>query len=295
MATQFSYLKMDAHATDAEWRATARAPGDALVAFGWVKTTDTGQIDWATVLRPTAANQFRGYEIFRMADALQATTPMFLKLEYGSGAATNLWSWRLTLSTSTSGTGVMTGQVGNPVTFTQAGGATAGTTDVSGNFKCLFSGATHRFTAIMAPLTGSSLGAGYFIIERFKSNNGSDGATGGVIIGQFGNSNPTSSSTPSSGPIPPLETAGVGCVVPSAGTGMVGTDVHIYTVHPFVYAMQNPVRGLAAYFTADLPSDQIITASIYGIEQSWYTVPVNGGSGPARSGGNQTKPLLRFE
>lgn len=54
-----------------EWGASI---GNALTTLGWVKTADTGQIDWSTVAAPTAVNTIMGWEIFRMDDALQKAT-----------------------------------------------------------------------------------------------------------------------------------------------------------------------------------------------------------------------------
>ena len=42
--------------TDANFRLWGKAMSDQLGLSTWVKTTDTGQIDWATVVKPAAAN-----------------------------------------------------------------------------------------------------------------------------------------------------------------------------------------------------------------------------------------------
>ena len=71
--------------TDANFRLWGSGLSDAIQAVGLVKTSDTGQINWLTVTRPTTANTMQGYEIFRFNDSLQGTAPIFIKLEYGSG------------------------------------------------------------------------------------------------------------------------------------------------------------------------------------------------------------------
>lgn len=74
-------------ATDAAFRAWGSAVSAGIAAAGWVQTSDTGQINWATVTGPgtVAQNVVAGYEIWRMNDSLQASYPVFLKLQYGSG------------------------------------------------------------------------------------------------------------------------------------------------------------------------------------------------------------------
>jgi len=73
--------------TDAEFRTWGSGIAAALQACGLVKTSDTGQIDWATVTRPGASHTAAGYEIYRFNDSLQATKPVLIKVEYGNGTA----------------------------------------------------------------------------------------------------------------------------------------------------------------------------------------------------------------
>jgi hypothetical protein len=96
--------------TDALFRSWGSAHSAALAAAGLVQTSDTGQINWVTVLKP-AASAFGGYEIWRFADTLQATAPIFLKIEYGIGAAVAATSAaiRVSIGTSTNGAGTLGG------------------------------------------------------------------------------------------------------------------------------------------------------------------------------------------
>lgn len=103
--------------TDALFRAWGLALSQAIQATGWVKTADTGQIDFATVTKPTLGNQQRGFEIYRPADSLQASAPWFVRIEYGSdpGAAQRCGLF-ITFATGTDGAGTLTGTVSNRVT-----------------------------------------------------------------------------------------------------------------------------------------------------------------------------------
>lgn len=95
--------------SDAEFRAWTKEFSDNLQLAGLTKTTDTGQINHLTVLRPAAANGVAGYEIYRFNDALQATAPVFIKLEYGVAANVGMPMVWVTVGSSTSGTGVLNG------------------------------------------------------------------------------------------------------------------------------------------------------------------------------------------
>lgn len=105
-------------------RAWAQKVHDALVAVGMVQTSDTGQINLATVTAPSAAATAAGYEIWRFNDTLQATAPVFFKLEYGSGsAAANPQLW-ITVGKGSDGAGNITGTL-----FSRRSGISGGTTN----------------------------------------------------------------------------------------------------------------------------------------------------------------------
>jgi hypothetical protein len=70
------------HGTDAGFRAWGKGTSDLLQAAGAIKTADTGQIDWATVLQP-APNVIAGYEIFKFTDSFG---DYYLKLGYGTNS-----------------------------------------------------------------------------------------------------------------------------------------------------------------------------------------------------------------
>lgn len=97
--------------TDASFRAWGSALSAALDAAGFPKTADTGQVNWATVTHPVSSNTTTGYEVRRFNDALQATAPVFFKIEYGmytTSAAPSLW---FTIGTGSDGAGTITAPV----------------------------------------------------------------------------------------------------------------------------------------------------------------------------------------
>jgi len=100
--------------TDDEFRQWGKMVSDALASLGLVKTADTGQINWASVARPTSTSQSMGYEIWRFNDALQSTSPIFFKLEYGgspsSASAPAMW---VTPGQGSNGSGTITVNAGS--------------------------------------------------------------------------------------------------------------------------------------------------------------------------------------
>lgn len=99
------------YTTDAEFRSVIAAFRQAFSDQGLVRTSDTGQIDPTTVVRPGTINTAAGYEIWRFNDALQATSPIFIKLEHGVGPSSTTPSWWITVGTGTDGAGTITGVI----------------------------------------------------------------------------------------------------------------------------------------------------------------------------------------
>lgn len=103
MTTQNWNTPLD-QSTDAGFRAWGSELSAKLALVGCVQQADTGQINWATVVRP-ASSTAAGYEIWK--------TPagnLCFKLEYGALGAVNFPSIWLTVGTGSNGTGTITGQ-----------------------------------------------------------------------------------------------------------------------------------------------------------------------------------------
>lgn len=82
-----------------------------LIAVGLTQTADTGQINTSTVVRTASAQTAQGYAIFRFNDSLQSTSPIFFKLEFGTGSTAVLTCpamW-ITVGTGSNGSGTLTG------------------------------------------------------------------------------------------------------------------------------------------------------------------------------------------
>lgn len=83
---------------------------------GATQTADTGQINTSTVTRAAVINTAAGYVIGRFNDTAQSTSPVFFKLEFGTGTAqpANPAMW-ITVGTGSNGSGTITGTVSTRV------------------------------------------------------------------------------------------------------------------------------------------------------------------------------------
>lgn len=98
------------NANDTTFRAWGLELSTNLQAAGLSKQVDTGQINWATVVKPVATNTSAGYEIYSLNDGY---LPIFIKIEYGTNtSATNPQIW-ITVGQSSNGAGTLTGTTSN--------------------------------------------------------------------------------------------------------------------------------------------------------------------------------------
>jgi hypothetical protein len=195
--------------TDADFRAWGSSLAAQFAAVGLVQTSDTGQINWTTVLRPPTTQTKQGYEIWRFNDALQTTKPVVIRIEYGSGnnqAFPSLW---VTVGTATNGAGTLTGQVG---TLRQIYGTGAGVSYCSGSSSRL--NLAHTMTS---PLL--------FCVERTKTGAGVDTGDGIIRYAWSGASGLGFQLVPFIGTIPAEATINPALDINSGGLSAVGADV----------------------------------------------------------------------
>lgn len=93
---------------DTQYQAWVTAVDAAILATGMVATSDTGQLDIAgnSYVRPdTSLNA--GYRMYRFSDTLQASAPIFLRVDYGMSPQASLPQLTFTLGAQTNGSGTI--------------------------------------------------------------------------------------------------------------------------------------------------------------------------------------------
>jgi hypothetical protein len=267
MATRFSNTVTDDSTTDAKFRAWVQFIEDTLVTTGgWVVTADTGQMVISTVLHPTSVNQKMGYRVYRMADALQATAPVFVRFDFGGAtqaACVGIW---ITIGMGSDGAGNIT-----PMLFN--GGASG--TPTTGTFNSFLASAvnsygsadTNRFSFGLFCHSSQNVGCG-FMLERSKSSTGADTADGLLFI-----YNSTSASNFNSsryiicayGPQPGADTAlsyilsnTNPCQILSPG------NIGVGLVTCYKGIAQQPGMNVAIVGSADVSAEGTFSMTIYG-------------------------------
>lgn len=146
--TTLSYNRLFDTTTDAGWQAIGPNLADLLIAAGFVQTADTGQIDWPTVVSPTAGQQNKGYEVWRLDDAQQVTQPVFCKFEFSSYPGSSSTSYKnsfymyVTVGTGSDGAGNITGGAFSRVYVTGMTNDSSGSSNSNyQSWACNFNGA----------------------------------------------------------------------------------------------------------------------------------------------------------
>lgn len=260
-------------ADDVQFRDCVQKIRDAITGLGWVRTADTGQIDTATVLKPAASTP-AGYDIFRFDDALQATAPFFLKIEYGLGSGTNVFGWWITIGTGTNGAGVLAGNVS--VRFAMQGGS-----DVGVSRSCTFAGAANRLAIVLFENHVSTNSAMGLVIERSHADNGSDTGervdmvlTGPSATAQF-------HMLPSVGQFTvPAQQAYLPILLPTSGSALKGTDVGVFALFPNQAGpLRNPMFGFLACLSGDVALGSEVPISMYGVTRTYRNPASHHGPG----------------
>jgi hypothetical protein len=158
------------------FRAYGTAVSNAFANAGWVQTSDTGQINWTTVVANGTTGVYSGSEIWRMNDALANVAPVYIKIDYGTSGSTNRPSICWTVGHSSNGTLGLCGalSVNNNLQMSAPGPTL---------HPCYFTGSPNYIGIAMW------LGTSYVSIigiERTHDANGNDTPEGCILLNGLG-------------------------------------------------------------------------------------------------------------
>lgn len=255
--------------TDAHYRAWGSAVAAAFASFGLVKTGDTGQIDWTTVTAPASSGVFPGYEIWRFADTLQATAPVFMKVEYGSWNSSGNPAIRFTVSTGSDGAGALTG--------TTSGAIIARTNSThSAALNCYVSGSTNRFAlALWAGSDGQAISSAlpfFLMIERTVDEVGAPTAEGVLLLWKNRDAGTWNQVvwTPT-GLATSVETT-MGCMAPQNGSGTAGSQTSVYPLYYSKGCLLPAGLNVLGYIEANFTAWVTATFDFYGASRTYLPI-----------------------
>lgn len=272
MATLFSATLIRDSSTAARIQAWAQFVEDTLVTTGgWVVTADTGQTLPSALAACTGISQKKGYRIYRMNDALQATAPVFMRLDFGCGGNINTAGFWVTIGGGSDGAGNITnvywngGLSSNPNVMNN-------TTGVSGAVNSYGSASTSR--ASIAMFVGTSSGFHVvFCIERTKNASGADTGAGLLLVYTGGVS---ASYIETSryiilvgGPQPLAETALSYILTQQNPTQSFGGDIGVAVISHFKGPAQQPGLNFLVVNSADFGAESSFITNLYGSNHTY--------------------------
>lgn len=268
MATS-NFTVAPSNASDASFRAWALAIHTALAAL-LTAVAQAGEIDFATVLTPSAVNQKRGFRIYRFNDAQQASHPVFIRVDYGSGSTTTFPGLWVQVGQAVDGSGNLSVPVTGTLLATQqlhtnkAGSATT--------YDCYASGNNGRITVCLWPLfhliTENPIA---FNIERSKDSAGVE-TNEAVFADWQGGSTNNSKVFLKDGR---NNSVGTDYFIPfDSGytTATLGLQIACFCLmHYSTFKVFNAVTGFLIYASDDYDADAIatVTINIYGANHTY--------------------------
>lgn len=242
--------------TDAEFQAWATALHSAVTTAGLVQTSDTGQVDVTTMVKPIA-NTSAGYRIYRFNDTLQATAPVFIRLEFGCGSTTAIPRLVVQVGTATNGAGTLSGR------FTTAAnlvGTALATVD-----QYVATGLDKSYLAMFWQVSQSTAAwGGSLIIDRSRNPDGTPNGDGLYVLTSTGTAATFQSSTMISYTGAVNVAANATCIVANNATGVQALEVSLFPHFCFTPKLQAPVKSVLACFATDIPYAASVTVSHYG-------------------------------
>lgn len=278
--------------TDAEFRAWGSAVGIKLALMGLVQTSDTGQINWTTVVKPAGASASQGYEIWRFADSLQATDPVFIKLEYGSSSvASSIAGMWITVGTATNGAGTLTG------TTSTRYAVGLGTNDATTRLS-VFSGDTDRFA--FALFSGAQAGNLCLLISVEREVNSAGTRIAGGCLITIGSTNNGTASAPRQEyydhGIAAFAEASLGFFYPTIGAGVEGTEVGLSPQYHARGTFLPAGLNTMGYIESAIAANTTFSATVYGAAHTYYALgSLTATTAMNRTGNASGRVALRYE
>lgn len=166
MATQHSVAVRD-NSTLTNFKQWAQIISNFMATIGWSQTADLNQVNWGTIAAVPGISSYV-FEIWKPGDAL---TAFYLKIEYGTQATAGRPSIRLSVGTSTDGTGNLSGLVTGLQTNPTGNIAVTSTTI---QYDCYLSGDSGRVNIAMWVDDTVNQGPLFFCAARSKNSSGAN-------------------------------------------------------------------------------------------------------------------------
>jgi hypothetical protein len=284
------------NSTAANYRLWAAFISQSFYNFGWTQTSDSGQAtsgsigslpNWSGVALPS--NIATNYEVWKAADSAASTTPIYVKVEYGTSGAVEI---RVTVGSGSNGSGAITGTTTGALIPTN-------NTTYANNGSTLYpsfaSGTAGEIRFMLYQGTGDCT---VFGIERSKDTSGN--VTTSYVTFLCANAAGTNAWLQYT-----LYLGGLSLNdnwVTTTGSNQMGTGNYFgttaaYPIFPMVGFVGNPMLGFLSAQASDVGEGAMITISIYGGNHTYIATKVSNfaSMGKMNLNGNSGACLMRYE
>lgn len=267
MATSIASLIYDGQTTASLRQWVAGLFSNLSAVTGWLQTNDTGQIDITTLPGQGAVTDIVfGYRVYTFTDALTATNPVYVKIEYGTGSAPGfslpaIWT---TVGTGTNGAGTLTGQVSQRIQLSDFSSTVA-------SFLSYFSGGPNRFVCSLFDSGNFNM---ILSIERSKNSAGADNGDGIIYHVASRRNGAFQQFIPYTGTIVAAMPFWMGAFSPYT-TMAVNNLVGITFPTPFNAVPYNSGYNLAISNGTDIPMYNQVIGTIYGQSHNYLQLQYN--------------------
>lgn len=265
------------------WKAWAQRLSINMLAAGWQQEVVAGSIDWSTVAAVPANNYTAPpFEVLKMGDVLQATAPIYARLEYSQR------NIRIRIGSAHTN-GVITNPT-NPPSYLGPG------VDQAAPSSCYFSGSSSRFTACLWAATGD---AWLYSIERLANNSGQDSSLGAYIVGLESSSELFYQVAQPGGLGPGLldksnSTFGAPTVRVRENS-VFGNAKAVSPLYPQLSGWMNPSRNLVSGKNTEVTLGEQVSISLYGLNLAFIGMKTNNSAVQTAAPGQANAWLMRWE
>lgn len=260
-------------------RAFAQFIEDTLVTTGgWVYVPQTGDTAPSALTAATATNQKKGFRVYRMNDALQATKPCFMRLDWGGGSASGVISpgvW-VTVGQGVDGAGNITNKLFDGGSGSTCTWGPTGVSSTSQASNCYASADVGRACFAMFITASNTNYNATWGIERAKDASGAD--TGDLLM-VWRNADQVTSSVGlgrsaylinAAGAQPTVETGLCYIISINTPTQAFGAgDVGVGVILPIKGIAQQPGTNFLVCGVNDIANESALPVTIYGVAHNY--------------------------
>lgn len=250
-------------------------PMSTIMNQALARNSDTGQVNWATI--PTESSGVRDYEIFAFTGSLQATAPIFIRVDYQGGGSGSVHT---TVGTTTDGAGNLGGLTVAKLAMNVVG------VDSYMNNKMAYAASDGTsywtFHYCLDPVASGADGMGAVVVERTRDNSGNATGDGFHVWRWQRNTNQFTTTFQGGfsrmfgvGPQPTVNyNCGINVPDPvNTNAAFVGLSAMAFPAYTYwTPKMLGASQALLFCYPNDFPRAKQVTVNHYGVPQSYVSL-----------------------